>query len=158
MEERGLEISPSTIYRWVQRYAPEIQKRVSYFLKSTNSSWHLDETYIKVKGKWLYLYRAIDKNKNTIDFYLSKTRNHKAAKLFLTKLINKKNAYEPKSITVDANPSYTLAFTQLQKEGKFSNTTIRKNKYLNNIIEQDHRRLKWKTKDAMGYHSYKTAY
>ena len=75
-----------------------------------------------------------------------------------TSLLNKKNTYEPKSITVDANPSYILAFTQLQKEGKFSNTTMRKNKYLNNIIEQDHRRVKWKTKDAMGYHSYKTAY
>ncbi|KIE05738.1 Uncharacterized protein NF27_DA00020 [Candidatus Jidaibacter acanthamoeba] len=107
-------------------------------------------------GKWLYLYRAIDSNKNTIDFYLSKTRNHKAAKLFLTKLLNKKNTYEPKSITVDANHSYTLAL--LQKEGKFINTTLRKNKYLNNIIEQYQRRVKWKTKDAMGYHSYKTAY
>ncbi|MBA8667949.1 IS6 family transposase [Holosporaceae bacterium 'Namur'] len=158
MEERGLNICPSTIYRWVQHYGPEIQKKVSYFIKSTNASWYLDETYIKVKGKWLYLYRAIDSNKNTIDFYLSKTRNHKAAKLFLTKLLNKENTYEPKSITVDTNPSYSLAFTQLQKEGKFANTTIRKNKYLNNIIEQDHRRVKWKTKDAMGYHSYKTAY
>ncbi|KIE04192.1 Transposase, partial [Candidatus Jidaibacter acanthamoeba] len=116
---------PSTIYRWVQHYGPKIQKKVCYFLKSINSSWYLDETYVKVKGKWLYLYRTIDSNKNTIDFYLSKTRNHKAAKLFLTKLLNKKNTYEPKSITVDANHSYT-----------------------NNIIEQYHRRVKWKTKDA----------
>ncbi|KIE06050.1 Transposase [Candidatus Jidaibacter acanthamoeba] len=81
------------MYRWVQHYGPKIQKKICYFLKSTNSSWYLDETYVKVKGKWLYLYRAIDSNKNTIDFYLSKTRNHKAVKLFLTKLINKKNWY-----------------------------------------------------------------
>jgi len=95
MQERGLEIIHTTIYRWIQHYAPELEKRVKPFLKTPNGSWRIDETYIKIKGKWHYLYRAVDKFGNTIDFYLSKTRNAKAAKRFLVKALNAKRNEDP---------------------------------------------------------------
>lgn len=80
MEERGLSISHTTIMRWVHQYGPELDKRIRRHLKQINDSWRVDETYIKVKGQWMYLYRAVDSNGNTIDFCLSKTRDHKACK------------------------------------------------------------------------------
>ena len=78
--ERGFALDHSTIYRWVQEYAPEINKRTKTFLKNTCDSWKLDETYLKIKGIWHYLYRAIDKHGNTLDWMLSKKRNKKSAK------------------------------------------------------------------------------
>ncbi|SEB14221.1 DDE domain-containing protein [Bacillus nitratireducens] len=85
MEERGLSISHTTIMRWVHQYGPELDKRIRRYLKQINDSWRVDETYIKVKGQWMYLYRAVDSNGNTIDFFLSKTRDQKAAKRFFKK-------------------------------------------------------------------------
>jgi len=146
MNERGLNIVGSTVYRWVQHYSPELQKKVSYFMKSYSDSWKIDETYVQVKGEWMYLYRAIDSRGQTIDFYLSKTRNYKAASLFLRKLINKKHVFEPRVIDVDANPAYPKTFAELKKENKFLNTVFRTKKYLNNLIEQDHRRVKMEDK------------
>ena len=75
MEERGLSITHTTIMRWVHQYGPELDKRIRRHLKQTNDPWRVDETYIKVKGQWMYLYRAVDSKGNTIDFYLSKTRD-----------------------------------------------------------------------------------
>ena len=81
--ERGVNVDHSTIYRWVQRYAPEIEKRLRWYWKpKMGLNWQVDETYIKVKGKWVYLYRAIDKKAYTVDFYLSPRRNAKTAKRF----------------------------------------------------------------------------
>ena len=87
MEERGLSISHTTIMRWVHQYGPELDKRIRRHLKQTNDSWRVDETYIKVKGQWMYLYRAVDSKGNTIDFYLSKTRDQQAAKRFFKKAL-----------------------------------------------------------------------
>ena len=158
MNERGLNIVGSMVYRWVQHYSPELQKKASSFIKSYSDSWKIDETYVKVKGEWLYLYRAIDSRGQTIDFYLSRTRNHKAVRLILRKLINKQNITEPRVVNVDANPAYPKAFVALKKESKLANTILGTKKYLNNLIEQDNRRVKWKNKDSLGHHSYKTAY
>jgi transposase-like protein len=85
LEERGVSVDHTTLYRWVQHYAPEIEKRLRWYWKrpGLSRSWRVDETYIKVKGKWAYLYRAVDKEGDTIDFYLSATRNMKAARRFL---------------------------------------------------------------------------
>jgi transposase-like protein len=83
MEERGLSIFHTTIMRWVHQYGPELDKRIRRYLKQTNDSWRVDETYIKVKGQWMYLYRAVDSSGNTIDFSLSKTRDQTAAKRFI---------------------------------------------------------------------------
>ena len=89
MGERGVSVDHSTIYRWVQKYAPEIEKRLRWQWRQPRStSWRVDETYIKVRGQWTYLYRAVDKFGNTIDFYLSPTRNTAAAKRFLGKALN----------------------------------------------------------------------
>ena len=87
MEERGLFIAHKTIMRLVHQYGPELDKRIRRHLKQTNDSWRVDETYIKVKGQWMYLYRAVDSEGNTIDFYLSKTRDKKAAKGFFKKAL-----------------------------------------------------------------------
>lgn len=88
MLERGVEVDHTTLFRWIQHYAPEMEKRLRCFYKPTlGFSWQVDETYVKVKGKWCYLYRAIDKHGKTIDFYLSRTRNAKVAKRFLGKAL-----------------------------------------------------------------------
>ena len=87
MLERGLHVDHTTIYRWVQHYAPEIEKRCRSHLKATNDSWRVDETYIKVKKMWTYLYRAVDSQGNTLEFLLSPTRNALAAKCFFSKTL-----------------------------------------------------------------------
>jgi transposase, IS6 family len=99
MEERGLSIAHTTIMRWVHQYGPELDKRVRRYLKTTNDSWRVDETYVKVKGQWMYLYRAVDSEGNTIDFYLSKTRNKQAAKRFLKKALAFSHVSKPRVIT-----------------------------------------------------------
>jgi transposase-like protein len=86
MAERGVTVDHTTIMRWVHQYSPEIEKKVRRYLRPTNDSWRMDETYIRVKGEWKYLYRAVDSNGNTIDFMLSAKRNKKAAKRFLNRL------------------------------------------------------------------------
>ena len=159
--ERGVKVDHSTIYRWVQYYAPKILERLKWYWKpKLGFSWRVDETYVKVKGKWTYLYRAIDKDGNTIDFYLSRTRNTKAAKRFLGKALKSMPSYShPKTINTDKNSSYIKAIKQLQDEGKCSvDVEHRQDKYLNNIIESDHGKLKRLIKATLGFKSMKTAY
>ncbi len=103
MEERGLSLAHTTIMRWVHQYRPELKKRIRKHLKSTNDSWRVDETYLKIKGKKMYLYRAVDSEGNTIDFYLSQRRNAKAAKRFLKKDLASCHATMPRTITADGD-------------------------------------------------------
>ncbi|MCP4486115.1 MAG: IS6 family transposase [Gammaproteobacteria bacterium] len=159
MEERGLSVAHSTIIRWVHHFSLELEKRVRPFLKTPNDSWRMDETYIKIKKKWMYLYRAVDSRGQTVDFYLSRTRNQVSAKRFLSKLLNAKHTQTPRVMTTDKHSSYGAAINDLKKNDKIpKDMPHRQIKYLNNIIEQDHRRIKWKTKTSMGYDSFKTAY
>ena len=161
MLERGVEVDHTTLYRWVQHYAPEIEKRLRWYWKPTlGLSWRVDETYIKVKGRWMYLYRAIDKDGYTIDFYLSQTRNAKAAKRFLAKALRSlKEWAHPKTINTDKNPAYGLAIAELKKEGKAPpKLNHRRIKYLNNILESDHGKLKRLIKPTLGFKSLKTAF
>jgi transposase-like protein len=116
LEERGLSISHTTIMRWVHQYGPELDKRIRRHLEQTNDSWRVDETYIKVKGQWMYLYRAVDSKGNTIDFFLNKTRDQKAAKRFFKKASRSFHVSKPRVITVDKNPAYPIAIEQLKKE------------------------------------------
>jgi transposase-like protein len=111
MGERGVPLDHSTIYRWVQKYAPEIEKRLRWqWRRPRSTSWRVDETYVKVRGNWVYLYRALDKYGNTIDFYLSPTRNAKAAKRFLGKALNGLKDWEkPEIINTDKAPTYGIA-------------------------------------------------
>lgn len=159
--ERGVSVDHSTIYRWVQKYAPEIEKRLRWQWRQPGStSWRVDETYIKVRGEWAYLYRAVDKFGATIDFYLSPTRNTAAAKRFLGKALKGLKPWEmPDVINTDKAPTYGAALAALKKEGKCPTDTIhRQVKYLNNVIEADHGKLKQLIKPVRGFKTLKTAY
>ncbi|WP_243526965.1 IS6 family transposase [Bacillus pseudomycoides] len=158
MEERGLFIAHTTIMRWVHQYGPELDERLRCHLKPTNDSWRVDETYVKVKGQWMYLYRSVDSKGNTIDFYLSKTRDHKAAKRFFKKALRSFHVSKLRVITVDKNPAYPMAIEELKKEKKMPvGIQIRQVKYLNNIVEQDHRFIKRRVRSMLGLKSFKTA-
>ncbi|MDR4984052.1 IS6 family transposase [Bacillus cereus] len=158
MEERGLFIAHTTIMRWVHQYGLELDERLRCHLKPTNDSWRVDETYVKVKGQWMYLYRSVDSKGNTIDFYLSKTRDHKAAKRFFKKALRSFHVSKPRVITVDKNPAYPMAIEELKKEKKMPvGIQIRQVKYLNNIVEQDHRFIKSRVRSMLGLKSFKTA-
>jgi transposase, IS6 family len=155
MLERGLHIDHTTIYRWVQRYAPELSKRCRPHLKMCNDSWRVDETYIKVKKQWVYLYRSVDSEENTLDFFFSSTRDIQAAKQFFLTTLAASHASEPRVINVDKNTAYPKAFAELKAEGHISeHVELRKVKYLNNLIEQDHRFIKRLTKPGMGFFSF----
>ena len=158
MLERGLKVDHTTIFRWVQAYSPEMDKRCRPYLRPTNDSWRVDETYIKIKGVWKYLYRAVDSEGNTLDFMLSAKRNAKAAKRFLKKALNAPHTIEPRVITVDKNAAYPPAIDELKKDEALPKTTeTRQVKYLNNIVEQDHRFIKRRVKPGLGFGSFNTA-
>ncbi|PFY05931.1 IS6 family transposase [Bacillus pseudomycoides] len=158
MEERGLSVAHTTIMRWVHQYGPELDKRIRRHLKQTNDSWRVDETYIKVKSQWMYLYRAVDSKGNTIDFHLSKARNHKAAKRFFKKALQSFHVSQPRVITIDKNPAYPVAIEELKNEKKMPvGIQIRRVKYLNNIVEQDHRFVKKRVRSMLGFKSFRTA-
>lgn len=157
MSERGISISHTTIMRWVHQFAPEIAKKVRPHLKRVNDSWRCDETYIKVKGKWTYLYRAVDSMGKTIDFRLSEKRDMKAAQRFFEKALSSNHAQIPRVITVDKNPAYPVAIENLKNNKLPHETQIRQTKYLNNIIEQDHRFIKKRTNPMLGFKSFLTA-
>ncbi len=143
MAERGLSVDHTTIYRWVQRYVPELEKRCRPHLKATHDSWRVDETYVKVKKVWMYLYRAVDSQGNTLEFRLSPTRDAEAAKRFFSKTLAAPHSTTPRVITVDKNAAYPKAKSELQAEGAMPDSCeLRQVKYLNNIVEQDHRFIK----------------
>src|SRR5947207_15147800 len=106
MRERGLHVDHTTIYRWVQRYAPELEKRCRPHLKATTDSWRVDETYVKVKGTWVSLYRAVDSQGKTLEFRLSATRDAAAAKRFFSNMLTAPHPTTPRVITVDKNAAY----------------------------------------------------
>ncbi len=158
MEERGLSMAHTTIMRWVHQYSLELDERVRRHLRPTNDSWRVDGTYIKVKGQWMYLYRAVDSKGNTIDFYLSKTRHKQAAKCFFKKALRSFHVSKPRVITVDKNPTYPVAIKELKEEKRMpEGIQIRQVRYLNNIVEQDHRFIKKRVRSMLGFKSYKTA-
>ena len=159
MAERGLSVDHTTIYRWVQRYAPEIEKRCRPHLKACNDSWRVDETYVKVKKVWMYLYRAVDAQGNTLEFLLSPTRDADAAKRFFSKTLAAPHTVPPRVMTVDKNAAYPKAFKELKEEGAIPQACeLRQVKYLNNIIEQDHRFIKRRVQPGLGFFSPETAW
>lgn len=158
VNERGLDIHYTTVFRWVQEYSPEIDKRIRPHLCLTNDSWRVDETYILVKGKQKYLYRAVDSQGNTLDFVLTAKRDAKAAKRFLYKTLKAVHTSTPRVITVDKNPAYSKAIKELKAAQKLPEIVkLRQIKYLNNIVEQDHRGIKQLIKPGMGFGSFNTA-
>jgi transposase, IS6 family len=158
MIDRGLAVDHTTIFRWVQHYAPLLEKKCRAKLKLTNDSWRVDETYIKIKGQWMYLYRAVDSDGNTVEFMLSPTRNAVSAKRFFRKALRAKHTVPPRVINVDKNPAYPKAVGKLKKKGILSQgCKLRTVKYLNNLIEQDHRFIKRRVNPGLGFWSFDTA-
>src|SRR3546814_721903 len=161
LAERGISVDHTTIYRWVQCYAPEMEKRLRWFWRrGFDPSWRLDETYVKVRGKWTYLYRAVDKRGDTIDFYLSPTRSAKAAKRFLGKALRGLKHWEkPATLNTDKAPSYGAAITELKREGKLDRETAKRQvKNLNNVTEDDPGKLKILIKPVRGFKWIPTDY
>jgi transposase-like protein len=158
LQDRGVEVAHTTLFRWIQAYAPEIEKRIRPHLRPSNSSWRFDETYVRVKGRWMYLYRAVDSRGQTIDFLLSAERDAEAAKRFFRKALGQPHTVNPRTITVDKNPAYPCAIERLKEDGELWRfSRLRQCKFLNNIVEQDHRRVKRLVRPGLGFGSFRTA-
>jgi len=158
MRERGLEVDHTTVWRWVMHYAPEINKRLRPHLKMTSTSYRIDETYIKVGKSYKYLYRAVDKDGNTIEFMLSAKRDVAAVKRFFKKMMRADHRRLPLSINVDQNAAYPGAFSASQQEKVLPmDCQLRRIKYFNNVIEQDHRFIKKKVRASQCFRSFHTA-
>jgi putative transposase len=154
MGERGVTVDHSTLNRWVIKYAPEFEKAFRRRQRPVGSSWRLDETYVKIKGKWAYLYRAVDTEGQTIDFLLTPHRDRAAAEAFLHKAIRTQGL--PEKITIDKSGANTAAITHYNKTHKTA-IVIRHSKYLNNIVEQDHRAVKRVTRPMLGFKAFDAA-
>jgi transposase-like protein len=160
MGERGLPVAHTTILRWAVRYAEEFERRWRRYERSVGGSWRADETYIKVRGHWVYLYRAVDAKGKTVDFYLSRTRDKNAATAFFRKAM--KHHGEPRTITLDGfEPSHS-ALRRMGMRNEFNYrwenpVKIRSCQYLNNIVEQDHRRVKFRLQPMLGFERFYNA-
>ena len=156
MAERGITVVHTTIMRWVIHYVPVFEKRFKKYARPTGSSWRVDETYIKVKGKWTYLYRAVDKEGMTVDFLLSEKRDMAADKRFFIKAIRNNEA--PEKITLDGYEASHTAVAELKADGILPESVeVRTSRYLNNLIEQDHRRVKQRYSPMLGFKSFSNA-
>src|SRR5262245_54211023 len=158
LEERGLEADHTTVWRWVQCYGPELEQRMRRHLKATNKSWRVDETYVRVKGRWYYLYRAIDSAGATIDFLLSARRDADAAKRLFRKALSDPSHPQPRVINTDLAPIYASAIPGIKKEGILRRRCRhRPIQYLNNILEQDHRAIKRRVNAKQGFREFQAA-
>lgn len=153
---RGAKIDHATLQRWLIKFSPVIDQNVRQRKKAVGNSWRMDETYIKVNGKWVYLYRAVDSCGNTIEFLLRKHRDATADKAFFKKAF--KNNDRPAKIVIDKSGSNTSALTDFNKNlPKKQKIKIFQNKYLNNLLEQDHRFIKKRVKPMLGFKSFRSA-
>jgi transposase-like protein len=143
MAERMLSVDHTTVWRWVQRYAPMLKQRIRRELRRPNRSWRVDETYVRVAGKWVYLYRAVDSAGEGIDFMLSPKRDLVAAKHFLQTALWRTRDATPRVINVDGHPAYASAIAELKQSGKLTKRCrCWPSPYMNNVVEQDHRFIK----------------
>jgi transposase-like protein len=157
MGERGLSLAHTTIMRWVQRYVPEFEKRWNRFARPVGGSWRVDETYVKIKGRWVYLYRAVDKAGKTVDFLLRAKRDVAAAKALFRRAF-KTQGRIPQKITLDGyQASHRAARELLAQHRGGARTRIRSSKYLNNLIEQDHRSIKLRLGPMLGLKRFRNA-
>ena len=151
LAERGVPSDHATIQRWVVKYSPQWEEAFHRRKRPVRVSWRMDETYIKVKGQWYYLYRAVDKAGQTIDFLLTEQRDERAAKRFLTKAIRRHGV--PEKITIDGSAANEAAIKSDNEEHGTA-IAIRQIKYLNNIVEQDHRSIKRRVNASLGFRSF----
>ena len=157
MAERGLSVAHTTILRWVRRYTPELDKRWRRFSAQAGKSWRVDETYVRIRGQWAYLYRAVDSSGKTVDFRLSPRRNVASAKAFFRKAVRSQGR-SPETITLDGYAASHRAVRELQQQGRLADLReLRSSKYLNNLIEQDHRNVKSRLGAMLGLKSFASA-
>jgi putative transposase len=154
MEERGVSVDHATIHRWVLKYSLLLEDAFHRRKRPVGRSWRMDETYIRVKGEWRYLYRAVDKQGQTIDFLLTEARDEQAAKRFLTKAIRRHGV--PEKITIDGSAANEAAIRSYNQDHGTA-IEIRQIKYLNNMVEQDHRGVKRITRAMLGFKSFAAA-
>ena len=158
LSDRGVVVDHTTLFRWVQAYAATLERRIRPHLRPCTGSWRVDETYIKVRGVWTYLYRAVDSLGQTIDFLLSARRDAAAARRFFRKALAQPHMVNPRTITVDKNPAYPRAVADMKRAGQLWRfSRLRQCKYLNNIVEQDHRRIKRLVRPGLGFGGLRTA-
>jgi putative transposase len=155
MRERGVEVDHSTLNRWVLKYVPLLDQQFRARKRPVGSSWRMDETYVRIEGAWKYLYRAVDKAGATVDFLWTVKRDRKAALRFLRKAIGQNGA--PEKITIDKSGAHTAAIESYNKDHE-AGVEIRQVKYLNNIVEQDHRAVKDLVRPMLGFKSFRSAH
>ena len=158
MKERGFEIDHATLNRWVLHYAPLLEKKAQKYKRPVYGSWRMDETYIKIKGKWRYLYRAVDKYGDTVEFLVTRRRDVNAAKAFFRKAL--KTNRLPHRINIDKSGANNAALEHFNKPGWLTGKKkfiLSQAKYLNNIVEQDHRHIKRITNPMGCFRSLHTA-
>ncbi len=163
LSDRGVAVDHTTLFRWVQAYAAKLERQVRRHLRPCTGSWRVGETYIKVKGVWTCLYRALDSLGQTIlgqtiDFLLSARRDAAAAKRFFRKALAQPHTVNPRTITVNKNAAYPRAAADMKRAGELWRfSRLRQCKYLNNVVEQDHRRIKRLVRPGLGFGSLRTA-
>jgi len=159
MAERGLAVHHTSISRWIQAYGPEVHRRLHGEVKRKSSTWHIDETFVRIAGKWMYLFRAVDSHGQTVDFYLSEKRDREAAKLFLQKALANTDNPPPHVFARDGLRSYPAAIRELQAEGRMpQRCRQRTHRYCNNRIESDHRHIKRRLRAMQGPRTAATAW
>src|ERR1700675_3783873 len=157
MAERGLSLAHTTIMRWIHRYPPEFEKRGNRFSRLVGQSWAVDETYVKIKGRWTYLYRAVDKEGKTVDVLLRAKRDVAAAKAFFRRAFGRQGRL-PRKITLDGyQASHRAAKEALGEHSEGNQCEIRSSKYVNNLIEQDHRSIKLRLGPMLGLKHFRRA-
>jgi transposase-like protein len=156
MAGRGVTVVHTTVLRWVQCFVPAFEIMWKKYARPVGSSWRVDETYIKVKGAWKYLYRAVDSTGQTVDFLLSKNRDKAAAIRFFKKAIGSHDV--PEKIRLNGSRASHQAVAELKAEGVLpAQTLVRTNKYLNNLIEQDHQKVKQRCYPMLGFKAFGNA-
>lgn len=157
--ERGVTVDHATLNRWVVKFAPLIAARAQARKRPTARSWRMDETYIKVRGRWTYLYRAVDRDGKTLDFMLSERRDLAAARRFFTRSIETNGV--PERVVIDKSGANLAGLQAVNVILKFTGSgrliEIRQVKYLNNVLEQDHRFIKRITGPMMGFKAFHSA-
>jgi putative transposase len=154
MAERGVPVDHATIQRWVVKYSCQLAEAFYRRKRPVGRSWRMDETYIRVKGAWRYLYRAVDKTGQTIDFLLTEHRDQEAALRFLQQAIRHHGV--PEKITIDGSEANEAAIKRYNDEHGTA-IIIRQVKYLNNVVEQDHRAVKRMTRPMLGFKAFEAA-
>jgi transposase, IS6 family len=158
LADRGVQVDHVTLYRWTQRFAPEIEARLRRHLRPCCGPWHVDETYIRIGGGWRYLYRAVDGTGQTIDFLLSAKRDIQAARRFFRGALDRNNTRNPRIVITDRLGSYRGAIRAMKQAGELWRfARHRRGQWLNNRVEQDHRRVKKRTDPMLGFKRFATA-